>query len=74
MPSCVLSFCFFVFWRCKNIDTTNHGYYTSDATYDANTYAWYVREEGFFECTWVNENEWAGIRPVITVEKEKLKY
>ena len=33
-----------------------------------------LREEGFFECTWVNENEWAGIRPVITVEKEKLKY
>ena len=59
---------------CKNIDTTNRGYYTSDASYDANTYAWYVREEGFFECVWVDSNNWAGIRPVITVEKEKLKY
>ena len=61
-------------YGCKNIDTTNNGYYTSDATYDANTFAWYVREEGFFECVWVDSNNWAGIRPVITVEKEKLKY
>lgn len=57
---------------CSQSATDTKGYWTSTPTTGYSNYAWDVDKGGYINRSNVTTNNWYGVRPVITVKKQKF--
>ena len=60
-------------WGClNNSDQITYGYWTASSRASSSSDAWYVRYDGALYSSFVDNDDFYGVRPVITISKSNL--